>query len=345
MKIGQRHINADTPPLVIAEIGINHGGSLDVAKHMAEAARNAGCEIIKHQTHFVDDEMTDEAKAIFPPNADKSIWDVMQECALTPDDEYKLKCFTEELGMIYLSTPFSRRAADFLNEMDVCAFKIGSGECNHLPLLRHVAAFGKPIIMSTGMQSCKTIKDSVAIFEQQGSDYALLECTNLYPSPPEIVSLQGIAELREHFPDAQIGFSDHSIGPTMALAAVALGARIIERHFTDSRYRSGPDISCSMDPAELKFLIDRSGEIHTALQNPKHRTQPEEAVYRFARGSVVADRDLAAGHQLTSEDIWARRPGSGDISVEHFDEVVGRTTLRPLKRNEQLAWSDLDASL
>lgn len=345
MKIGERHIDAGTAPLIIAEIGINHGGSLDVAKQMAEAARNAGCEVIKHQTHFVDDEMTDEAREIFPPNADKSIWDVMQECALDPDAEYELKCFTEELGMIYLSTPFSRRAADYLNDIGVCAFKIGSGECNHLPLLRHVAAFGKPIIMSTGMQSCETIKHSVDIFEKSGTDYALLECTNLYPSPPEIVSLQGIAELRQHFPRAQIGFSDHSIGPTMALAAVALGARIVERHFTDSRYRSGPDISCSMDPAELKFLIDRSREIHTALLNPKQRTPAEEAVYKFARGSVVADRDIPAGQILTTEDIWARRPGSGEISVEDFDDVVGKTTLRPLKRNQQLAWSDLNGSL
>lgn len=345
MIIGQRQIDASTAPLIIAEIGINHGGSLDVAKHMVEAASNAGCEMIKHQTHFVDDEMTDEAREIYPPNADKSIWDVMQDCALDPDSEYALKCFTEELGMLYLSTPFSRRAADFLNEIDVCAFKIGSGECNHLPLLRHIAAFGKPIIMSTGMQTCESIKRSVAIFEESDADYALLECTNLYPSPPEIVSLQGIAELREHFPKAEIGFSDHSIGPTMALAAVALGASIIERHFTDCRYRSGPDITCSMDPAELKFLIDRSREIHTALLNPKQRTQPEEAVYKFARGSVVADKDLQTGHILTSDDIWARRPGSGEISVEHFDDVVGNTILRPLKRNEQIAWGDLDANL
>lgn len=345
MKIGQRLIDASTPPLIIAEIGINHGGNLDVAKHMVEAARNAGSEIIKHQTHFVEDEMTEEAQQIYPPNADKSIWDVMQECALDPDAEYDLKCFTESLDMIYLSTPFSRRAADFLNEIDVCAFKIGSGECNHLPLLRHIASFGKPVIMSTGMQTCDSIERSVAIFEDSNADYALLECTNLYPSPPEIVSLQGITELREHFVGVPIGFSDHSIGPTMALAAVALGARIIERHFTDSRYRVGPDISCSMDPAELKFIIDRSHEIHTALLNPKQRTQPEEAVYRFARGSVVADKDLPLGHIICDEDIWARRPGSGEISVEHFDDVVGKKLMRHVKRNEQLAWGDFDASL
>ena len=342
MKIAHRTISPAHPPLVVAEIGINHGGSLDVAKGMVLAAHRAGCEMVKHQTHFVDDEMTDEAKQIFPPNADKSIWDVMEECALSKDDEISLKAYAESLGMIYISTPFSRAAADFLNDIGVSAFKIGSGECNHVPLIRHIASFGKPIIMSTGMQTIDGMRPSVKALDDSGVDYALLECTNLYPSPPEIVSLQGITELKSAFPRAVIGFSDHSIGPEMALSAVALGACILERHFTDTRYRKGPDISCSMDPAELKFLIDRSREIHTALNNPKVRTAPTEDVYRFARGSMVADRDLPAGHVVTPSDIWARRPGSGEISVQHFDRLVGAKLTRAVKRNQQLLWSDLD---
>lgn len=342
MKIKNRLVGSDSPPLVIAEIGINHGGNLDVAKAMVLAAHRSGCEIVKHQTHFVDDEMTEEAKLIFPPNADKSIWHVMEECSLSKDEEIELMRYTESLGMIYISTPFSRAAADFLAEIGVPAFKIGSGECNHIPLIRHIASFGKPVIMSTGMQTIDSMRPSVQILEQAGIDYALLECTNLYPSPPEIVSLQGVTELQQAFPGAVVGFSDHSIGPEMALASVALGASILERHFTDTRYRKGPDISCSMDPAELKFLIDRSREIHAALHNPKERTAPEEDVYRFARGSVVADRDLPAGHVISETDIWARRPGSGDISVQHFDRLIGARTRVPLKRNQQLSWRDLD---
>lgn len=340
MKIANREISLRHAPLVIAEIGINHGGSLEVAKSMVTAARLAGCEMVKHQTHFVDDEMTDEAKSIFPPNADKSIWHVMQECALSKDDEIALKKHAESLGLIYISTPFSRAAADFLNDIGVAAFKIGSGECNHLPLLRHIAAMGKPVIMSTGMQTIESMKPSVQILEDAGIDYALLECTNLYPSPPEIVSLQGVTDLRQAFPKAVVGFSDHSIGPEMALASVALGACILERHFTDTRYRKGPDISCSMDPAELRLLIDRSKEIHTALNNPKVRTAPEEDVYRFARGSVVADKDLPAGHVVTEADIWARRPGSGEISVQYFDQLIGKQLTQSVKRNQQLRWSD-----
>ena len=342
MKIANREISANVPPLVIAEIGINHGGDLAVAKEMVRLAAQSGCECVKHQTHFVEDEMTEEAKSIFPPNADISIWSVMENCSLGPEGEIELKEYAESLGLIYISTPFSRQAANFLNEIGVPAFKIGSGEADNIPLIRHIAAFGLPVIMSTGMQTAESMRNSVMCLEDAGVDFALLECTNLYPSPPDIVSLKGIGELRQAFPKAEIGFSDHSIGPEVALASVALGASIIERHFTDSRYREGPDISCSMDPAELKYLIDRSREIHIALHNSKKRTKPEEDVYRFARGSIVADRDLPAEHVVTETDIWARRPGTGEIPGYEFDKVLGRKLRTAKKRNTQLSWSDFD---
>lgn len=342
MQLAHRKIGPTEPPLVIAEIGINHGGDLEVAKHMVTLAARSGAEIVKHQTHFVDDEMTEEAKSILPPNAGgKSIWDVMEECALSADDEIALKTHTEELGLIYISTPFSRAAADFLDDIGVPGFKIGSGEADHLPLIRHIAAKGKPVIMSTGMQSIESIGRSVAILEEAGIDFALLECTNLYPSPPEIVSLKGVTDLQRAFPNAVVGFSDHSIGPEMALASVALGACILERHYTDTRYREGPDIINSMDPSELRHLIDRSREIWIALHNEKQRTGPEEAVYRFARTSVVADRDLAEGHVISEADIWGRRPGNGEIAGYDFDKVVGKTLTRAVTRNTQLKWSDL----
>ena len=341
MQIAHREISPENPPLVIAEMGINHGGSLSVAMDMVRLAAAAGCECVKHQTHFVGDEMSEEARAIVPPNAEESIWDLMERCALGPDEEIRLKEYAESLGLIYLSTPFSRAAADFLVEIGVPAFKIGSGESDNLPLIRHVAGFGKPIVMSTGMQTIDSVSESVGLLEAAGVDYALLECTNLYPSPPEHVSLRGIGELRDAFPNAVIGFSDHSIGPEMAIAAVALGALVVERHFTDTRYREGPDIPCSMDPAELSFLVQRSREIRTALNNDKRRTEPEEAVYHFARASVVADRDLPAGHVISAEDIWVRRPGSGEIPARDFDRVVGKTLKLATRRNTQLKWADL----
>tara|TARA_X000000950_G_scaffold27489_1_gene29554 strand:- start:3960 stop:4988 length:1029 start_codon:yes stop_codon:yes gene_type:complete len=340
MKIGNRSIGPNEPPLVIAEIGINHGGDLDVAKNMVDLIASSGCECVKHQTHIIEDEMTEEAKWIFPPNADKSIWDVMKECSLTLDEEKELKKHAENLGLIWISTPFSRKAVDFLDHIDVPAFKIGSGEADNLPLINHIAKKGKPIIMSTGMQSIQSLKNSVEILENSHVEYALLECTNLYPSPPEIVSLKGIEELKEAFPKALVGFSDHSIGPEMALASVALGACIVERHFTDTRYRDGPDISCSMDPAELRLMIDRSVEIYKALKNPKQRTKPEEDVYKFARASVVADKDMPAGHIITEKDIWARRPGSGEIPGYKYHDVIGKKLRLAVKKNHQLEWSN-----
>ncbi|MFZ1469862.1 MAG: N-acetylneuraminate synthase family protein [Paracoccaceae bacterium] len=339
--IAGRRIGPAHPPLVIAEIGINHGGDLAVAKEMVRLAAGSGCEMVKHQTHIIEDEMTEEAKSIFPPNADVSIWHVMERCALSLDDEAELKRYTESFGMIWISTPFSRAAADYLETLDVPAYKIGSGEADNLPLIRHIARKGKPVILSTGMQTIETIRASVAILDAAGVPYALLECTNLYPSPPEIVSLRGVKDLQKAFPRAVVGFSDHSIGPEMALASVALGASILERHYTDTRYRIGPDIINSMDPSELRHLIDRSREIHIAANNPKQRTAAEEPVYRFARASVVADRDLPEGHVIGEPDIWARRPGSGEIAGFDFDKVLGKRLTRAVTRNTQLKWSDL----
>ena len=341
MNINGRKISSNHFPLIIAEIGINHGGSLDVAKNMVYEAAKSGAECVKHQTHFVEDEMTEEAKKIFPPNANASIWEVIESCALSRDEEFELKQYAEELGLIYISTPFSRAAADFLEEIDIPAFKIGSGECNNIPLIRHITKFKKPIIISTGMQSITSLEKTVNILNQGKIDYALLECTNLYPSPPEFVSLSGISELKNKFLDTIIGFSDHSIGPHMALASIALGASIIERHFTDTKYRKGPDISCSMDPSELKFLIEKSREIYLASKNKKSRTKPEEDVYKFARSSLVADRDLKEGQIIKEQDIWARRPGNGEIPGYLFDDVVGKKLKNSIKFNQQLKWIDL----
>lgn len=339
VKIKNREIGSGNSPFIIADIGINHGGSLEVAKHMVKCIADSGGECVKHQTHFVEDEMTEEAKSIYPPNSSESIWDVIKNSALSEEDEVELKGYAESLGLIYLSTPFSRKAVDFLNKIDIPAFKIGSGEIDNLPLVRHIADIGKPIILSTGMQSLETIEPAINILEHSNIDFALLECTNLYPSPPEVVSLQGLLELKKKYQFVEVGFSDHSIGPTMALGAVALGATIIERHFTDSRYRIGPDISCSMDPAELRFLLDRSKELHVALSNKKERTSSEEAVYKFARSSVVADRQIPKGTVISEKDIWARRPGNGEIPGYDYDKVIGKITKNIIKKNEQIRWN------
>ncbi len=341
MKIKNRTISSKEAPLIIAELGINHGGDLLVAEQMVKTAADRGCEMIKHQTHFLDDEMTPDAKQIMPPNADVSIWDVMEKCSLTKDEEIKLKRIVEDLGMIYISTPFSRSAADFLNDINVPAFKIGSGECDNLLLIEYIADFGKPIILSTGMQNLFSVEKPVEIFEKKNIDYALLECTNIYPCPPEDIALGSLAQLSHKFPKAEIGFSDHSIGPTMALASIALGATIIEKHFTDTKDRQGPDISCSMDPDELEHLIKKSKEIACARDRKKFIANMEKDVYEFARSSIVSDQDLKKGDTIDRQNIWARRPGNGEIPAFEFEKVLGKTLKRNVARNTQIKWSDL----
>ena len=179
MKIANRLINKDSEPLIIAEIGINHNGSLKEAKKIVKSAILSGAEIIKHQTHIIEDEMTHKAKEVIPGNAEISIHQIMSDCALNEKDEIELQNFTEDLGAIFISTPFSRAAADRLARMNVPAYKIGSGECNNYPLIEHIADFGKPIILSTGMNSIETILPAVEIFRERNLDFALLHTTNL----------------------------------------------------------------------------------------------------------------------------------------------------------------------
>ena len=342
MKIKNRTISSKEAPLIIAEMGINHGGDLLVAEQMVKTAADRGCEVIKHQTHFLDDEMTPDAKQIMPPNADVSIWDVMEKCSLTKDEEIKLKKQVEDLGMIYISTPFSRSAADFLNDINVPAFKIGSGECDNLLLIEHIADFGKPIILSTGMQNLLSVEKPVEILERKNIEYALLECTNIYPCPPEDIALGSLAQLSDKFPNAEIGFSDHSIGPTMALAAIALGATIVEKHFTDTKDRQGPDISCSMDPDELEHLIKKSKEVAYSRDRKKFIANVEKDVYKFARSSIVSDKNLKKGDTIDRQNIWARRPGNGEIPAFEFEKVLGKTLKRDIAKNTQIKWSDLE---
>ncbi len=340
-KIGNRKIGPDYPPLVIAEIGINHEGSLEVAKQMVDAAAKAGAEVIKHQTHIVEDEMADAAKKVIPGNADVSIYEIMERCALSEADETELKWYVEEKGMIFISTPFSRAAADRLERMGVAAYKIGSGECNNYPLIKHIAGFGKPMIVSTGMNDIASIQKTVDIMESYGVPYALLHCTNLYPTKPEWIRLGAMTQLQQAFPDAVVGLSDHSLNNNACLAATALGACILERHFTDSKYRPGPDIICSMDGAEMAELIQSSHEIFQMRGGKKTALKEEQVTIDFAFATVVAIADIQAGEPFTMENIWVKRPGTGEIKAVDFERLLGKTASRDIKNGEQLGWKDV----
>ena len=295
IEISGRKIGIDYPPLVIAEIGINHEGSLQVAKEMVDAAHKAGAEIVKHQTHIVEDEMSEAAKEVIPGNADVSIYEIMERCSLNESDELELKNYVESKGMIFISTPFSRAAAERLKRFDISAYKIGSGECNNYPLLEHIAKFGKPVILSTGMNTIESVKKAVAIFKVYNTPLALLHTTNLYPTPAHLVRYGAMMELHNVFPENVFGLSDHTINNNACLGAVALGASVLERHFTDHMNRQGPDIVCSMDEITCKQLIASSKEIALMIGGKKEPAKEEQVTIDFAFATVCSIKNIKKG--------------------------------------------------
>ena len=341
IEIAGRKIGYDYEPLVIAEIGINHEGSLQTAKEMVDAAALAGAEMVKHQTHIVHDEMSSAAKNTVPGNADVSIYEIMRRCALNEADELELKRYVESKGMIFISTPFSRAAANRLHSFNVPAYKIGSGECSNYPLLEHIAAFGKPIILSTGMNTIASVNKAVAVFKKHNIQYALLHTTNLYPTPNHLVRLGAMVELQNNFTDAVVGLSDHTLSNHACFGAVALGASILERHFTDTMSRPGPDIICSMDTQACKELIEGSKIIALQRGGSKGPAAEEQVTIDFAFATVCSIKPIAKGEIFTAENIWVKRPGKGGIPAEEFNNVLGKTAAANIDTDVQLNTGDI----
>ncbi len=342
IEIAGRKIGLDYPPLVIAEIGINHEGSLEAARQMVDAAKRAGAEIVKHQTHIVEDEMSGAAKKVIPGNATVSIYEIMERCSLNEKDELELKNYVESQGMIFISTPFSRAAAERLKKFDIPAYKIGSGECNNYPLLEHIATFGKPVILSTGMNTIESVRKAVAIFDKHKIPVALLHTTNLYPTPIHLVRFGAMMQMHEAFPDKVFGLSDHTLNNNACLGAVALGASILERHFTDNMNRTGPDIVCSMDEQACSELIINSAEMAQMRGGTKQPAREEQVTIDFAFATVCTISNIEKGDTFTKENIWVKRPGTGKILAEHFNDILGKTATRDVQNDEQLTFEDIN---
>ena len=343
MNFKGRKIGPNYDPLIIAEIGINHSGDINIAKEMVDSAKRAGVEVIKHQTHIVEDEMSSEAKKVIPGNSKKSIFEIMDECSLNYEDELQLKEYVELNEMIFLSTPFSRAAVDRLVEMNVPAFKIGSGECNNYPLIEYISSFKKPVILSTGMNTIESISKSVEIFNKYKIEYALLHTTNLYPTPYNLVRLGGMQKLMDKFHGVPIGLSDHTTNNLSSYAAVSLGASIIERHFTDKMTRSGPDIICSMDEYNCNELIKNSKIIKSMLGGEKAPAKEEKVTIDFAFATVVSIKDINKGEKFSDENLWVKRPGTGEIMAEHYNNILGKKAKVNIKRDKHLNWKDIES--
>ncbi len=337
-EIGNLKIGLNQEPLVIPEIGINHEGSLEVAKQMVDAAQRAGAKLIKHQTHIVEDEMSHYAQKVIPGNSTDSIYEIMKRCALSEEEEYELKLYVESKGLLYLSTPFSRAAADRLESFGVLGYKIGSGELNNYPLIKHIAAFHKPMIVSTGMNDIPAIRKATDILEEYKVPYALMHTTNLYPTPANLVRLGAMQEMMTAFPNVPIGLSDHTASNTACIAAMALGANLVERHFTDVKERKGPDVICSMDEDECRDLIEAAHDISLMRGGTKNAVSEEKVTIDFAFASVVAIQPIKKGELFSKKNIWVKRPGTGEILAVHYDELLGKESKMDIENDTQISW-------
>ena len=340
IEIAGRRIGAAEPPLVLAEVGINHEGDISKALQLVDAAAAAGAEAVKFQCHITDKEMipTDMKPGKI---SEERLWDIIKRCELTEAEERRVQAHCRDRGLIYLSTPFSREAADRLEAMGVPAFKIGSGECNNVPLIEHIARLGKPIILSTGMNDLASVRRSVRILDGR-VPFALLHCTSMYPTPYDKVRLGAITELRQAFPAAPIGLSDHSLGIWTCLGAVALGACLLEKHFTISRSWPGPDTGISIEPNELADLIRGSRAIWEARGGAKTVLPEERPVIEFAYATVVSIVPIKAGEKLSLANVWVKRPGTGPIGADRLAEVLGKQATQDLPANHQLRPDDIE---
>ena len=279
---------------------------------------------------------------VVPGNATEPIWDMMQRCALSAQDEREIKDHATERGLLFLSTPLlAGRGRPAGRALDVPAYKIGSGECNNYPLVRHIASLGKPVIVSTGMNNLDSIRPTVEILRSARVGFALLHCTSLYPTPPELVRLGALREMADAFPDAVLGLSDHTTTIYPCLGAVALGASILERHFTLDMSWPGPDIPVSSTPAELAELTRGSRLVHAALGGRKAVLADEQPTIDFAYACVVTTGRIGAGETFTERNLWVKRPGTGEIKAVDYESLLGRRAGRDLAPDVQVAWSDV----
>lgn len=329
-------IGEEFEPLVIPEMGINHNGSLETAFKIVDAAARAGARIIKHQTHVIEDEMSSDAKRVIPGNSTKSIYHVMSECALNEEQEKELMEYVESKGMVFLSTPFSRAAALRLDKFGVSAFKIGSGEMNNYPLIDLISRMGRPMIVSTGMNDMESVSRAVDILIKNNCKFALLHTTNLYPTPAKFVRLGAMTRLREF--GVPIGLSDHTTNNNACIAAMALGASIVERHFTDTMDRVGNDIVCSMDESQLKALLDASKEVFQMRGGEKVPLAEEQVTMDFAFATAVTVADIKAGEKFTMGNLWVKRPGTGEVKAIDYEKVIGRTAKINIKADTHISW-------
>jgi N-acetylneuraminate synthase len=343
MRIGSREIGRDAPPFIIAEMSGNHNQSLDRALEIVDAAAASGAHALKVQTYTADTITLDIHEGEFFISDEGSLWKGsslhdLYNLAHTPW-EWHAPIFerAREHGMVCFSTPFDETAVDFLEELDVPAYKIASFENVHLPLIRKVAATGKPLIISTGMASLAELDDAVQAARSAGCvDLVLLKCTSTYPASPARSNLRTIEHMRELF-QCETGLSDHTMGVGVAVAAVAFGATVIEKHFTLNRADGGVDSAFSLEPAEMQALVEESKRAWEALGSVSYGATEQEQKSLGFRRSIYIAKDLQAGDVLGPDNLRCVRPGFG-LPPKYFETLMGRRVNRAVARGTRMSW-------
>lgn len=333
---------------VLPEIGANHDGCRKKLLQMVRAVAATGAQLVKFQFYTASELVSDPERiiAIGPPTRtrDEPVGAMFDRLALSREAMREAFSLARELGLVPLATPFSEAGADFLNELGTPAFKVASSDVNHLPFLRHLAAFGKPIFLSVGKSTLAEVDEAVGTLEEAGcTDLVVLHCVASYPSPMSEMNLRVIPALAGIYPECVVGFSDHSLGLTAAVAAVALGAAVVERHVTLSREDVGPDHWFSLEMNELSELVKAVADVGVAMGSARKRVFPSEAAGR-ERGirSLVTRRELKAGEVVTAEDLTILRPGGG-IAPKFYAEVRGMRLGRDVAKGAPLHWEDFHA--
>ncbi len=341
MQINNRPIGPGHPTYIIAEMSANHNQDFEQAIRIVQAAKEAGADAIKLQTYTPDTMTIQSNKAYF--HIKGTIWegrtlhDLYGEAYTPWEWQPKLKAEAERLGMACFSTPFDHTAVDFLEAMSVPAYKIASFELVDLPLIERVARTGKPMIMSTGMGSLAEIDEAVQTIRNVGNQpFALLKCTSAYPAPPEEMNLRTIPHLSEAF-GVVAGLSDHTLGIAVPVAAVTLGACIVEKHFTLSREMPGPDSAFSLEPHEFKAMVEAIRVAEKALGQVSYQVTEREGASRVFRRSLFVVKDIQAGEVFTEEHVRSIRPGHG-LPPKYLPEVLGRRATQDIERGTPLAW-------
>lgn len=342
IQIAGRTVGPGLPTYIVAELSANHRQSFDEAVQLLHAAKEAGADAVKIQTYLPDTMTLDVSDSSFRIGAGslwegRTLYELYKEAYMPWEWQPKLKAIAGDLGLTLFSTPFDRSAVDFLEDMDVPAYKIASFEIVDVPLIRHAAKTRKPLILSTGMATLAEIEEAVIVAREAGaSAVALLKCTSAYPAPPEAMNLRTIPHLAQAF-EVPVGLSDHTPGIAVPVAAVALGACIIEKHFTLSRSVAGPDSAFSLEPHEFKTMVDAVREAERALGKIHYGVSKHEEESRAFRRSLYVVRDVKAGEKFTPENVRSIRPGYG-LHPRHLDEVVGRVATRDIARGTPLTW-------